>query len=73
MKYIKVKVHTDSKENKIIYKKEDTYEIWTKEKAENNKANLSVLLMLSKEMNIDINKFLIIKGHHSPSKIIQVR
>jgi len=73
MKYIKIKVHPDSKENKIIRKKEDTFEIWTKQAPENNRANLAVLSMLSKELNIDINKFLIIKGQHSPSKIIQIR
>jgi len=48
MKYIKVKVHTESKENKILQKSADSFEIWTREKAENNKANRSIIDILSR-------------------------
>lgn len=73
MRYIKVKVHPDSKENKIVQKKEDTFELWTKSPAENNSANISVVRMIADKLSISPEKISIVKGYHSPSKILIIR
>jgi uncharacterized protein YggU (UPF0235/DUF167 family) len=72
MKYIKVKVHAQSRENKILQKSADSFEVWTKEKAENNKANRSVIEILSHYLNVNSSKLIIRKGHKNPSKIIEI-
>lgn len=73
MRYIKVKVHPDYSENKIVQKKEDSFEIWTKAPAENNKANLAVINILAEKLNIKPEKIYIVKGHHISSKILAIR
>ena len=68
--YLKLKVITDSKTEKIEKLKEDEYRIWTKMPAENNLANTRVLEIIRNEYpNQSVR---IISGHHSPSKIVSV-
>ncbi|MEK7095186.1 MAG: DUF167 family protein [Patescibacteria group bacterium] len=66
--YIKVKVIAGAKKEKIEKKSEDHYEIWVKEKAENNRANERILEIF-RHLYIDMI-IRIVSGHHSPSKIL---
>lgn len=68
--YLKIKVVTDSKQEKVEYLKDDEYRIWTKMPAENNLANTRVLEILREVYpNQSVR---IVSGHHSPSKILAV-
>jgi len=71
-KFIKLKVHPDSRKEKIDKKQENSFEIWVKAPAERGMANISALNLLGKETGISSSRFRIIKGARSPAKIIQV-
>ncbi|MFA6397684.1 MAG: DUF167 family protein [Candidatus Paceibacterota bacterium] len=71
--YIKVKVLTGQKKEEFKEKNKDTFEIKVKEKAERNMANLRVLELVSLHLKINRKKIKIIKGQHTPSKILEIR
>ena len=70
--FIKLKVHPDSRRDKVFRKAPDAYEILTKSPAERGLANASALRQLSVEIGVDAKKILLIKGATSPSKIVKV-
>ena len=70
--FIKLKVHPGSKTEKIIKKAGDAYEIWIKAPPERGLANASALRALALALGVDAKKILIIKGAHSPAKIVKV-
>jgi uncharacterized protein YggU (UPF0235/DUF167 family) len=70
--YIKVRVITKAKEDKIEEISGDTFKVWTKMPAEQNLANEAVLRMVKNhfpQYNGDVR---MVSGHHSPSKILSV-
>jgi len=67
---IKVRVKTEAKNEKILKKADDMYEIAVRDKPEANMANKRVLALLAAELSLPASKLRIIKGHHSPSKTI---
>lgn len=69
---IHVKVKTESRENKIVKKNETSYIVHTKEKAENNRANSAVILLVADYFNVTRGRVKIVTGHHAPSKILDV-
>ncbi|MGB2579967.1 hypothetical protein AAIR98_001886 [Elusimicrobium simillimum] len=69
--YIKVKVHADSKQNKLVKKSEDAYEVWVKAPAERGLANDAVREIISREINIEAKRLRLIKGATSPAKIFE--
>ena len=71
--YIKVKVHADEKQNKIVAKNTDTYEIWVKAPAKEGRANEAVRAVLAQHLNVPENKLALIKGATSPAKIFLLR
>ncbi len=69
--YIHVKVFTQSKETKIFSTRENYYHIYIPEKAENNRANKAVVLLLQKEF--PWNKGIkLIKGGTTPQKTFEI-
>ena len=70
---LKLKIKTNSKENKIEKLKDDEFRIFVKAKPEQGTANQKVLELLSEYLQIPKQKISIIKGHTSPSKIVQIR
>ncbi|MBI4350320.1 MAG: DUF167 domain-containing protein [Elusimicrobia bacterium] len=70
--FIKLKVHPDSRRDKVFRKAPDAYEIWTKAPAERGLANASAIRQLSVELGINARKILLIKGAASPAKIVKV-
>jgi uncharacterized protein YggU (UPF0235/DUF167 family) len=69
---IHVKVKPNSKEEKIGKIGENEYRIDVKEPAEDNKANIRVINLLSKELNTSY-KNIKIKNPTSRNKIIEVK
>jgi hypothetical protein len=69
---INIKVKTDCPFEDIEKISDNNYKIKLKSKPENNKANLELIKMLSKEFKIDISKIKIIKGKTSKNKIVNI-
>ena len=70
--YIKVKVKTGMKEEKISEKKKDSFEISVIEPAERNLANKKVVELVRKYFAVYNGDVRIVSGHHSQSKIISI-
>jgi uncharacterized protein YggU (UPF0235/DUF167 family) len=70
--FIKLKVHPDSRRDKVFRKAPDAYEIWTKSPAGRGLANASAIRQLSVEIGVDAKRILLIKGATSPAKIVKV-
>ncbi|MDP2865677.1 MAG: DUF167 family protein, partial [Elusimicrobiota bacterium] len=60
--FIKLKVHPDSRRDKVFRKAPDAYEIWTKSPAERGLANASAIRQLSVEIGVDAKRILLVKG-----------
>ena len=69
---IKVKVFPASKEEKIIKKKEDSFEVKVKEKPIRGEANRAVIDVLSNFFNVSRNKVKLIKGFKQRNKIFEI-
>lgn len=70
--YIKVKVMTGAKREKIDKISEDHFNISVKEPAERNMANKKVIELVRDYFKVYNNDVRIVSGHHSPSKIISI-
>ena len=68
---IKLRVHPESKKNKIIQKDNDCFEAWVRAPAEHGLANKAVLQLLGRQLKMAPGKLRMVKGAHSRSKIIQ--
>ena len=67
---IKVLVEKGSKE---IIERDNLYIVYTKEKFENNKANIDVMKKIAKYFKKDISDVKIIRGSKSRNKIIEIK
>lgn len=67
-----VKVKPNAKEEKVIRLSENEYEISVKEKSEDNRANIRVINLLSKELGIHYSKIKI-KNPSSRKKIVEIK
>lgn len=74
MKTIKVKVHPASSRNQILASTQPNFdfEIYTTASAINNKANLSIIKLLSKHLDLTKSKIIIIKGEKSKIKTLTI-
>lgn len=71
MMLIKVKVHPETRNEKIVKKSEDRYELFIRARAQNNEANMRVIEIV-KELFPNSKNARIIKGHTTPNKIVEV-
>ena len=69
---VKLKVHPDSKQNSLVKKADDAYEVWVKAPAERGLANTAALQSLAKALKQNVGRLHIIKGATSPNKIVKV-
>jgi len=72
MAYVKVRVITGMRKEKVKRVDEVTFEMTIKEPAERNLANKRIRALLSQELSVPEGKIKIITGHHSPSKMFDV-
>ena len=70
--YIKIKVNTETKNEKMVKKTDTSYEVSVKEKPERNMANKKVVELVAKQFKLSPHKVRIVSGHHSPSKILSL-
>ncbi len=71
--YLKLKVHSGAKEDRLIQKGPDRFEVWVREPAEDGRANRVVLALLSKNVGVPAGRLWIVKGAYAPSKIVAVK
>ncbi len=69
--FVKIKVYTEEKREWLHKKSGDSFDMHIKEPAEQGLANKKVIELLRKHFK-GYNKIKIIKGHHSPNKIISL-
>ncbi len=70
--FYKLKVHPDSKREKIVRKGPDTFELWVKAPAERGLANAAAIGLLAAEIKAGPKRILLVKGAQSPAKIVKV-
>ncbi len=70
---IKVKVFPNSKEEIIIKKSEDSFDVKIKEKSERGLANKAVIKILSSYFKIPISQIKLIKGAKQRNKIFEIK
>lgn len=68
----KVKVHADSREDRILRRGPDSYETWVRAEPREGRANAAVLGLLAKELGVEAKRLRIVKGAASPSKIVSL-
>ncbi len=66
---IKIKLHPNSKQEKLVKLSEEQYEVWIKQKPIDNKANLYLEKMLKTYFTKSVK---IISGFKSKIKIVEV-
>ena len=69
---IKVKVFPDSKEEKIVKKSEDSFEIKVRAKAQRGEANRGVVRALTSYFKVSIGGVRLIRGFKRRNKIFEI-
>ena len=70
--YLKLKVHPNSKENKILRKNEDSFEIFIRAKPIDGKANEACLNMLAEFFSVPRSRVRLIRGALSHNKLVEL-
>ncbi|MGO9481325.1 MAG: DUF167 domain-containing protein [Candidatus Kryptoniota bacterium] len=70
--YLKVKVHPNSKENKISRKAEDSFEVYVCAKPVDGKANEAVMNILADFLKVPRRKVRLVRGSLSHNKIVEL-
>ncbi|TPW21296.1 MAG: hypothetical protein FD126_831 [Elusimicrobia bacterium] len=69
---IKLRVHPEAKKDAVERRAADHFDVWTRKPAERGLANAAVLALMGKALGIPAGRIRLVKGAHSPSKIIEV-
>ena len=70
---IKVKANVSSKEDKVIKKSEDNFEVFVKVDAQRNVANKRIIELLAEYFNLPQHRVRMIKGFKESNKIFNIR
>ncbi|MDO8435884.1 MAG: DUF167 domain-containing protein [bacterium] len=70
--FIKIKVFPNSKENKIIKRGSDSFNVYVREKPKEGRANRAVINILSSRLNIPAGKLKLVKGSRQQNKIFEI-
>lgn len=70
--YVKVRVKTGQKKERVAEGAKGTFAISVKEKAERNSANARIIKIIAEKLGVPVKKVRIISGHHAPSKLLFV-
>jgi len=70
---IKVKANVSSKEDKVIKKSEDNFEVFVKVDAQRNMANKRIIELLAEYFNLPQYRIKMIKGFKESNKIFNIR
>lgn len=67
----RLKVHPDSRRDRLERRGESAYELWVRAPAERGLANASALALLARELGCPAKALRLVKGATSPSKIVE--
>ena len=70
---IKIKAYPCSKEEKIIQKSNDSFDVFVREEAERNMANKRIIELIAEYFNVPQHKAKMIKGFKESSKIFDIK
>ncbi len=70
---IKVKAFPASKKNQILAKEENTFQVYTKSKAEQGKANLAIKKMLADYFGVSLSQIKLVRGFKQKNKIFNIQ
>jgi uncharacterized protein YggU (UPF0235/DUF167 family) len=70
---IKVKAFPCSREDKVIKKSQDSFDVFVEAEAERNMANKRIIELLAGYFGIPQTKVKMIKGFKEPSKIFDIK
>lgn len=70
MAFLKLRVHAASRRSDITAKSSDTFEIYVRAPAEQGRANREALSLLAAQLGVPVGRIRLVKGAHSPSKIV---
>ena len=70
---IKVKANVSSKEDKVIKKSEDNFEVFVKVDAQRNMANKRIIELLAEYFNLPQYRIKMIKGFKESNKIFDIK
>lgn len=70
--YIHIRVFTGQKKEEIFEQKPGYFDVFVREKPEQNIANKKTLDLIAKHFSIPVSEITIISGHHKPTKIISL-
>lgn len=70
---IKVKANVLSKEDKVIKKSEDNFEVFVKVDAQRNMANKRIIELLAEYFNLPQYRIKMIKGFKESNKIFDIK
>lgn len=70
---IKVKAFPCSKEDKVVKKNEDSFDVFVEAEAERNMANKRIIELLAGYFNLPQTKVKMIKGFKESSKIFDIK
>ena len=68
---MKIKVHPNSKKNRVLRKAEDSFEVFVRAKPVEGKANDALLDLLSEYLKIPRSKVRLVRGAMSHNKIVE--
>jgi uncharacterized protein YggU (UPF0235/DUF167 family) len=69
---IKLRVRPGSRIDSIERKAPDLYEIHVRAPAERGRANAAALALLGRELGVPAGRIRLVKGGHSPGKIVEI-
>jgi hypothetical protein len=70
---IKVKAFPCSKEDKVVKKKEDNFDVFVEAEAERNMANKRIIELLAEYFDLPQTKVKMVKGFKESSKIFDIK
>lgn len=70
--YIHIKAFTGQKKEEIVERKPGYFDVFVREKPEQNMANRAILDMVARHFSVSVSKVKIVSGHQKPSKIFSI-
>ncbi|HAM35068.1 MAG TPA: hypothetical protein DEB40_07670 [Elusimicrobia bacterium] len=71
-KLLRVKVHPDSKDDRLEQTGPAAFVAWVRAEAERGLANAAVLGLLAQRLGVEAKRLRIVKGATAPSKIVAI-
>jgi uncharacterized protein len=70
---LKVKVQPEASEDRLVVRSADSFLIRVRQPPESGRANRAMLALLAAHLGVPPRRLWIVKGAHSPAKIVEVR